>query len=104
MLVCLAPGPVFSLFFPNMMETLEPKESIGCHRCTCVRKLRKEYSQQGSPSRKNECGRGFASRPRAQASALFHCSAIWLTDVAQSLALVFLGNEQGQERAQGLLQ
>lgn len=56
------------------------------------------------PLQKNQCGRGFLRLRGAPASALSHRRAIWLADVAQSQHLVILGNEQGQARAQGLLQ
>lgn len=89
-----------------MVETVGPWSPRGAQAGVYahVRQPRKGRCGQGSPSRKSRCGRGFVRVLGAPASALSPCSAIWLTDVAQSQTFVFLGNEQGRERAEGLLQ
>lgn len=53
---------------------------------------------------RTRCGCGIVCLPGAPVSAFSHRGAIWLTHVAHSLPLTFLGNEKGQDRAQMLLQ
>lgn len=99
--VCLAPGPMPSLVFPNMVETLRPWSPRTAQAVIGV--IEQKKGPSGDPFREHRRGceavclqsPGLSPLPRG---------AIWPTDVAQSQPLVFLGNEQGQERAQGLLQ
>lgn len=102
--VCPAPGPMPSLVFPNMVETLRPWSPRTAQAVIGVMEQRQGPSGQGDPFRKRGHGCEPVCPHGAPALALSHGGAIWPSDMAQSQTLVFLGNEQGQERAQELLQ
>lgn len=93
----------FSQKYAGNPRALEPKENTSYRTGTRVRELRKGSCGQRSPSRKNQRRCGWVCLHGAPTSAISHGSAIWFPDVAYPQPLVFLGNEQGQEREQGFL-
>lgn len=93
-----------SSFFPNIWQKpglYSPGRGKVVGMCACVKSWGREL-WQGSLSGNNQVHE-HASRAHAEPwpQPSPHSGAIWPTDVAHSQPLMFLGNEQGQERPLG---